>query len=738
MNVTSSGDGANYQGERGAEDPARCSTGEVRDVFGGGDVRHEERLTVKLAAPNPAVGDRKRLLQEMRKLPKQFVEPVEQLRKKLDDLYVQSPSAVAELESLEEDAEVVLDVVRKHAKGKQKWQTVVTDMVGGPKDSSSIVTNEKNIGNKILPWLRSYLAEKKPGFRVTDLLAFGRPNFTRLREEMVVECNNNVGKTTATKRGILVSWSALCRALGEAARESIDELGDDAVIKLQDWYEDLATRVGQGVTSMKNLYERGRSEKSQSEYKRDNMPLDKVIKKWIQSDKRAELIQELRDTAAAIQDGGAAVQVSPRQYSSYSEVVQTEMSVYSPVRIGAVGRATVRMFLRSKPVWSASVHGFDKTRPPTLPPPNACQHQRHPKASDAAKCGMNERGEKCCDHAIPPTCFLMPNDKDKGGKANCFIAIAGQTHGLLSCFLTVRNHFFEDNKSEGGKTLQGTCPIFLSAKGKEPRETSDFKLTLMNKAVFGEKSKKTHVTPQQLRKWNTTYIDHHPDAEVSAMRGAATGNSDKVYQQYYNMARDQGLVDALWASHTRHNDEDGALQLSQEHDERQKEDQMAIDEANTVLFYKEDGTDLTSKSKPVHRHLRKKFQEELERVAPSLWERAGGGEKLMSLSEMRWVYEVVSVLGRAEADYLRDIILQQYRGHEDPLRRRWSSLFSHLETIKKDRLIKGGESTHNCPLVATLKMFYSSACSANKKPGGEEGSGGEDDCSSNDEDNGLE
>ena len=95
----------------------------------------------------------------------------------------------------------------------------------------------------------------------------------------------------------------------------------------------------------------------------------------------------------------------------------------------------------------------------------------------------------------------------------------------------------------------------------------------------------------------------------------------------------------------------------------------------------------------------------------------------MALSEMKWVNEVVSVLGRAEAEHLRDIIFQQYRGHEDPLRRRWSSLCSHLETIKKDKL-KGGQSSHNCPLVATLKAFFSSASYANQK----------DDESSNDED----
>ena len=142
---------------------------------------------------------------------------------------------------------------------------------------------------------------------------------------------------------------------------------------------------------------------------------------------------------------------------------------------------------------------------------------------------------------------------------------------------------------------------------------------------------------------------------------------------------------------------------------------------------------MTSKSKPVHRHLRKQFEEELERVAPGLWERAGRVEKQMCLSEMRWVNEVVAVLGRGEAEHLREVIFQQYRRHEDPLRRRWSSLFSHHEIMKKDRMAKGGESTHNCPLVATLKMFYSSAFSVNKKAEGEAGSGGEDG-SSSDED----
>ena len=49
--------------------------------------------------------------------------------------------------------------------------------------------------------------------------------------------------------------------------------------------------------------------------------------------------------------------------------------------------------------------------------------------------------------------------------------------------------------------------------------------------------------------------------------------------------------------------------------------------------------------------------------------------------EMKWIKEIISVLGRAEADHLRDIIFQQYRGHEDLERRQWSGLQSHLVNI---------------------------------------------------------
>ena len=140
-----------------------------------------------------------------------------------------------------------------------------------------------------------------------------------------------------------------------------------------------------------------------------------------------------------------------------------------------------------------------------------------------------------------------------------------------------------------------------------------------------------------------------------------------------------GVLEAHLATVECHLDgEEEPVQLSQEHNERQKNDKRAIEKANRALLYKEDGTDLTSRSKPIRPHLRHQFKEELRRVDPGLWRRAGGVVKGMNLSEGKWIKEVVAVLGRAEAEHLRDIIFQHYRGHEDPERRQWSSLRSHL------------------------------------------------------------
>ena len=99
--------------------------------------------------------------------------------------------------------------------------------------------------------------------------------------------------------------------------------------------------------------------------------------------------------------------------------------------------------------------------------------------------------------------------------------------------------------------------------------------------------------------------------------------------------------------------------------------------------------DQTSQRKPVHQHLKEQFKEELERAYPGLWAMAKKGKKSseIQMSEGAWIEEVIKVLGRGDAQVLRDVIHQQYQGEEDPMKRTWSGLLSHIEVMKAD--VKG-------------------------------------------------
>ena len=85
---------------------------------------------------------------------------------------------------------------------------------------------------------------------------------------------------------------------------------------------------------------------------------------------------------------------------------------------------------------------------------------------------------------------------------------------------------------------------------------------------------------------------------------------------------------------------------------------------------------------------------------------------MLGLPEWKWVDQVLEVLGREDAETMHDLVYEMYRGDENISKRQWSGLCSHLESQKNS----GGE-LRNCPLVATLKLFFRSLKSANKSAG---------------------
>ena len=578
--------------------------------------------------------------------------------------------------------QVILDCVKAWAKKRKggAYRTEATEQFGVGREPSSINVYLSIIGRKILPFIRHHCFADNENFKVTDLIAFGTKRWQRLKEVMVIECNKEVGDSPALKKAILNCWSVLFKAISLAAREHVDEIEESGVRAVEDWYDRLCRDVAPGVTYMGAAAQRAREERREETEEGVYMPVDVAIQNWLGSEERANLFKKLKDLADRVRRN-EEVNITAATYSALYELALTELSAYSVIRIGAWVRMTIRAFVRSKPAWQGN---SADTRPVTTPPDNACHHQKGGKTSSAMS-GFDKKGNRCCDEAVPPTCYITAKDQDKGGKSDGHLVFSQEGFQLMLDFLQVRESYFRKLMSEADfAKIEATGPIFLSSTGKAPGGTSNFRLKIFNKAVFGRDGEIV-FTPQHLRKFNTTYLSQHPDDTVRSNRGAATGNSDRVFQEHYNLARQAQIMDSLLASLRCHRtDEAPAMSLSQEHDERREKHNAAIQEANLAVVLFPEAVDMTSRQRPVHRHLRNQFQKELTRLSPGLWERAGAGGGL-GLSEMAWLKEFLLILGRMDANILRDIIFKQYRGDENLAKRQWSGLQSHLASIENER-----------------------------------------------------
>ena len=514
------------------------------------------------------------------------------------------------------------------------------DRLGLGRQSSSLQTYVSIIGKKILPFIRHHCFGDNDDFSVTDLIAFGSDRWQRLSEKMVIEMNKEVGDSPALKKAILNCWQVLFRAISLAARDHVDKILEAGVRDVEEWYDRLCRDVAPGVTYMGAAASRAREERREEAEEGACIPVDVAIQRWLGSDERASLIKNLEELADKIRRK-EPVNISSAMYSSLSEFILTELGAYSVVRIGAWGRMTYRGFVKSRPAWQVSQEGNHMdTRPVTTPPDNACRHQKNGKSS-AALSGLDKEGNRCCDDSVPPTCYITVKDQDKGGKTNSHMVFSHEAFKQVLDFLLVRDSYFRQVLPD--VTLNGSSPIFLSSTGKAPGPTSSFRLKTFNKAVLGKEAGIV-FTPQRLRKFNTTYLNEHPDERVRAIRGAATGNTDQVFNEHYNLTRQAQIMEALLASLRRHRtDEAPAQLLSQEHDQRRETEEAAIRAANMASMLLPDGVDLTSRQRPVHRHLRHKFQQELTRLSPGLWERAGAGHG-GGLTEMAWIKEVCNGL----------------------------------------------------------------------------------------------
>ena len=84
------------------------------------------------------------------------------------------------------------------------------------------------------------------------------------------------------------------------------------------------------------------------------------------------------------------------------------------------------------------------------------------------------------------------------------------------------------------------------------------RLKKLNEAIFG-KDAGIIITPQMIRKWNTTYLSTHSDEDLRKVRGIVTGNEENVFQEHYNLETYALIRDATLALRKEHHKDGGGV-----------------------------------------------------------------------------------------------------------------------------------------------------------------------------------
>ena len=335
-----------------------------------------------MQGPNPGFGDRKRLLEMVSRLPDVCANRIQNLASRLDVLLIDSQATIADMEQSERDADAVLRCVQRWSQNKRGGQYKInaSHQYGLGRPSSSLGLWLRIISRKLLPFLRVHSFPHRPDFRVSDLIAFGSERYERIKESMVIACNQAVGQSPDVKKINLECWTVLFRAIVFEAQERVDAIGDDELRNIREWYDHVRSNVGHGVTHMGAVASRARAERKKEREGKAYIPTDEAIQIWLNSKEREDMLNHMENLAARLR-AGERVQITSRTYLSFSEIAITELSIYSPVRIGAWVRMTMRAFVQAYPCWQTE--GRNDTRNVQTMPSHACVHQLNARTAAA-------------------------------------------------------------------------------------------------------------------------------------------------------------------------------------------------------------------------------------------------------------------------------------------------------------------------------------------------------------------
>ena len=109
------------------------------------------------------------------------------------------------------------------------------------------------------------------------------------------------------------------------------------------------------------------------------------------------------------------------------------------------------------------------------------------------------------------------------------------------------------------------------------------------------------------------------------MRGPVTGNSDKIFDEHYDLVRISRFKDTLLENlcHHRGSENTSSLQWTKEDEDRRQREKQAIESADMAAMMEEEAVDITTKQRPMAVFNRLKFKKSLEQLNPKLWSMAG-------------------------------------------------------------------------------------------------------------------
>lgn len=659
-----------------------------------------------------------------------------QLNQTVDDL----PAFMEELKQARLGNDTMIKLVSGYKEESDGLQ-FVTDLQkkkSGIKEPSTLKHWLKQLKSKILPFLH----HKYPGIDLNILVDFKEEiehdNYHRsdpprtkklfmLSESDIKESVNSsynyLPHSGPSKQQLVMAWQAFCRAIALHAKSNKNLFSDrmDAQYTISNYMDAAEMAAG----AMKLFKGQAAEKKAEDELKGKSQPqvaqLTKGVHNWYNSEQRESYRKKLAKLAEA-----KAVP-SQSQYIQCEEFVHTEMIVSSPFRNAVWKNFPYRALAEAhlNPGWDPSdVSGRDEETIETVtedgftfrltadisrpPPSRACEHQMTNPNCD-------------CPDACPPCGYNVLLTWDKGNRQatkNRYLHLPKELWEVIMQFARIRDRYFSCVLKNGptGKQpsdwYKGHCPLLLNSAGKQ---NNAFTMSMASRIM------EMDVTPHMFRKLFCTFLAHHGEESVRSAQPQLCGHSTSTYQQYYNLnkRRDaQALIQLL--QNWRNDNElpsDSNNKWDEENQQRLLEELKRIEDHEEEVNQVKEVIDTHSFKNPIMKEhlsmlLKIATRMDMDILASHPNFELNGKEFLgvARLTQEPWKKRFVklAMLDSTTGESLRQLLLEIFKGREEPSRHKWSVLETMVERQQNAKAKGKHEPQLWDPLWVLLDTVFSS------------------------------